>query len=110
MVSFQIGRAVGYNFLLQSRSSGGILADQAVMKATRGAGGGAVMSSAGERHVLSNVPKVSIGDQTRLAKGAFAFPILALKQVPCTLFPAQDLSSSCDLEAFGDSLPGLCFS
>lgn len=63
-----------------------------------------------KRKVFLNILDISSGNERHLSEVPLAFAILVLKQVSLTLFPAQNLPSTCHLESFGDSLPGLCFS
>lgn len=60
--------------------------------------------------VFLNVLNICIRNERRLSEVPLALAILVLQQVTLALFPAQNLPSTCHLESFGDSLPGLCFS
>ena len=111
MVSCWFEQAVGLVFPVRSHlfvvSRGGA----GRIGAARGAGGGVVVVSRGlrEREVFLHIAHVSVGNEDGFAKGALALPVLALKQVAFALFPAKDFPGPGYLEAFGDSLSGLCF-
>ena len=64
----------------------------------------------GKRKVFLNILDVGIGNQRHSPEIALTLAVLVLQQVTLALFPAQNLPSTCHLESFGDSLPGLCFS
>jgi hypothetical protein len=70
----------------------------------------ALILGLGKRKVFLNILNICIRNERSLSEVTFALAILVLKQVSLTLFPAQNLPSTCHLESFGDSLPGLCFS
>lgn len=63
-----------------------------------------------KRKVFLNILDVSVRNERHLSEVPLALAILVLQQVSLALFPAQNLPSTCHLESFGDSLPGLCFS
>ena len=64
----------------------------------------------GERKIFPDVSQVGVGNEGRLAQPAFPLAVLALKQVPRALFPAEDLPGSSDFETLGNGFPCLCFS
>jgi hypothetical protein len=84
------------------------------MEATRGAGGGrgyvALILVSAKRKVFLNGFNICSRNERHLSEVPLALAILVLQQVTLALFPAQNLPSTCHLESFGDSLPGLCFS
>jgi hypothetical protein len=63
-----------------------------------------------EGQVLFDILDVGVGDEGGPAQPALALAVLALKQVACSLTPAEDLARTSDFEAFGDGFPCLCFS
>jgi hypothetical protein len=64
----------------------------------------------GERKILSDVSKVSIGDESSLPKTTLALAVLALQQVASPLFPTKNFPSSSDFETLGNGFPCFCFS
>ena len=90
------------------------LAGSGCVKAVRFADGGVlfvvVTSRLGEGKILSDVAKVSVGNQCRFPKIALAFAIFALRQVALALFATKYLPRTRNFEALGDGFPCLCFS
>jgi hypothetical protein len=70
----------------------------------------AISSLTGKRKILSDVSKVSIGDESSLAKTTLAFAVLALQQVASPLFPTKNFPCSSDFETLGNGFPCFCFS
>ena len=84
------------------------------MKAVRFADGGVgsswLLQGLGEGKILSDVAKVSVGNQCHMPKIALALAIFALRQVALALLTTEYLPSACHFEALGDGFPCLCFS
>ena len=64
----------------------------------------------GERKILSDVSKVSIGDESSLPKTTLALAVLALQQVASPLFPTKNFPCPSDFETLGNGFPCFCFS
>jgi hypothetical protein len=64
----------------------------------------------GERKILSDVSKVSIGHKSSLPKTTLALAVLALQQVASPLFPTKNFSCPSDFETLGNGFPCFCFS
>lgn len=83
------------------------------MEAARDAGGGVVwrrtIQLSGERKIFHHALVVCSADNGGFAQSTLALAILALEQVASTLFAAEDLPCTRDLESLGDGLASLCF-